>query len=117
LHEFSKIKDRVIIINGLSKGYAMTGYRLGYIAAQADVAQRPVKNCRDNLPVEPMRLHNVPLLPPCSLTWEPTKEMVDEFERRRQRVMELLKEIPGIDAQYRMEHSIFSHYKIILWKK
>src|SRR4030095_9705251 len=37
--QFSNIKDRVIIVNGLSKGCAMTGYRLGYIAAQADVAK------------------------------------------------------------------------------
>src|SRR5205814_3061035 len=37
--QFPEIKDRVIIINGLSKGYAMTGYRLGYTAAHADVAK------------------------------------------------------------------------------
>ena len=33
--QFENVKDRVIIINGLSKGFAMTGYRLGYIAANA----------------------------------------------------------------------------------
>lgn len=36
--EFDSIKDRVIIVNGLSKGYAMTGWRLGYIAAPKEIA-------------------------------------------------------------------------------
>ena len=33
------MKDRVIIVNGLSKGFAMTGWRLGYIAAHAEIAK------------------------------------------------------------------------------
>src|SRR5439155_6574230 len=37
--QFDFLKDRVIIVNGLSKGYAMTGYRLGYIAAAAEIVK------------------------------------------------------------------------------
>ena len=37
--QFENVKDRVIIVNGLSKGFAMTGYRLGYIAANPTVAK------------------------------------------------------------------------------
>ena len=65
--QFSKIKDRVIIINGLSKGYAMTGYRLGYIAAQADVA-KACEKLQGQFTSEPMLLRNAPLLLLCSLT-------------------------------------------------
>ena len=36
---FDAIKEQVIIVNGLSKGFAMTGYRLGYIAAPLEVAR------------------------------------------------------------------------------
>jgi len=36
--QFESIKDRVITVNGLSKGFAMTGWRLGYLAAHADIA-------------------------------------------------------------------------------
>ena len=36
--QFENIKDRVITVNGLSKGYAMTGWRLGYLAAHEDIA-------------------------------------------------------------------------------
>ncbi len=38
LARFAEIKDRVITVNGFSKGYAMTGWRLGYLAARADIA-------------------------------------------------------------------------------
>src|ERR1700710_305390 len=37
--QFEDLKDRVVIINGLSKGYAMTGWRIGYIAASVDIAK------------------------------------------------------------------------------
>ncbi|WP_239507768.1 aminotransferase class I/II-fold pyridoxal phosphate-dependent enzyme, partial [Serratia marcescens] len=36
--QFDDLKSRVVIINGLSKGFAMTGWRLGYIAADAAIA-------------------------------------------------------------------------------
>ena len=41
--QFDDIKDRVIIVNGLSKGFAMTGWRFGYIAAHADIAKATEK--------------------------------------------------------------------------
>ncbi|HEY8969310.1 MAG TPA: pyridoxal phosphate-dependent aminotransferase, partial [Puia sp.] len=37
--QFSDLKDRIVIINGLSKGFAMTGWRLGYIAANVEIAK------------------------------------------------------------------------------
>ncbi|HRO71020.1 MAG TPA: aminotransferase class I/II-fold pyridoxal phosphate-dependent enzyme, partial [Chitinophagaceae bacterium] len=37
--QFADLKDRVIIVNGLSKGFAMTGWRLGYIAAHEEIAK------------------------------------------------------------------------------
>ena len=95
--QFSQIKDRVIIINGLSKGYAMTGYRLGYIAAQADVAKACEKlqgQFTSGANAVTQRAAITALLSDL----RPTKEMVEEFERRRQRVMELLKQIPGIEC-------------------
>jgi aspartate aminotransferase len=42
--QFPGIRDRVIIVNGLSKGFAMTGWRLGYIAAAAEIAKACEKN-------------------------------------------------------------------------
>ena len=93
--QFDDIKDRVIIINGLSKGFAMTGWRLGYIAANKEVA----KACE--------KLQGQFTSGTCSITQKagvvalttdlrPSMEMTEEFARRRKRVLELVKEVPGI---------------------
>jgi len=95
--QFSKIKDRVIIINGLSKGYAMTGYRLGYIAAQADVA-KACEKLQGQFTSGANAVTQRAAITALVSDLRPTKEMVDEFGRRRKRVMELLEEIPGVEC-------------------
>jgi len=93
--QFEDLKDRTIIVNGLSKGFAMTGWRLGYIAANTEIA----KACE--------KLQGQFTSATCSITQKaavvaltgnlkPSLEMTEEFRRRRARVMELVKEIPGI---------------------
>jgi aspartate aminotransferase len=92
--QFADLKDRVIIVNGLSKGFAMTGWRLGYIAANVDIA----KACE--------KLQGQFTSGTCSITQKaavvalttdlkPSFEMTEEFTRRRAKVMELIKDIPG----------------------
>ncbi len=92
--QFEDLKDRVILINGLSKGFAMTGWRLGYIAAAPAVA----KACE--------KLQGQFTSGTCSITQKaavaalvgdlrPSLEMTEEFTRRRTRTLELVKEIPG----------------------
>ena len=46
--QFAEIKDRVVIVNGVSKAYAMTGWRIGFIAGPEWIV-KGVKNCRDNI--------------------------------------------------------------------
>ena len=93
--QFPDLKDRIIIVNGLSKGFAMTGWRLGYIAAPADVA----KACE--------KLQGQFTSATCSITQKagvtalttdlkPSYEMVEEFTRRREKTMELVGRLPGI---------------------
>ncbi len=93
--QFDFLKDRVLLVNGLSKGYAMTGWRLGYLAASAEI----VKACD--------KLQGQFTSATCSITQRaaiaalngdqtPTKEMVSKFKLRRNRVMELLGEIPNL---------------------
>ena len=94
LAQFSDIKDRIIIINGLSKGFAMTGYRLGYIAAHPTVAKACEKiqgQFTSGANAVTQRAAIVALTTDLRLT----HEMNQEFERRRKRVMELIAEIPG----------------------
>ena len=93
--QFDFLKERVILINGLSKGYAMTGWRMGYLAASAEI----VKACD--------KLQGQFTSATCSITQRaaiaaltgthiPTEEMVAKFKIRRDKVMELLDDIPGL---------------------
>jgi aspartate aminotransferase len=93
--QFDDLKDRIVLINGLSKGFAMTGWRLGYTASSVPVAKAMEK------------LQGQFTSGTCSITQKagvvalttdlrPTYEMSEEFARRRKKVMELVKDIPGM---------------------
>ena len=92
--EHNELKDRVVIINGLSKGFAMTGWRLGYMAAPVAI----VKAC-DKLQGQftsganavTQRAAITALTSPLTAT----HAMVEEFARRRQRTLELMRQIEG----------------------
>ena len=93
--QFEDLKDRIIIINGLSKGYAMTGYRLGYIAAPTDV----IKACEKLQGQYTSGTNAVTqrgAIEALTGDLKPSIEMNKEFGRRRERMLQLLKAIPGI---------------------
>ena len=93
--QFEHLKDRIIIINGLSKGYAMTGYRLGYIAAHPDV----IKACEKLQGQYTSGTNAVTQRGAiAALTGDlaPSIEMNKEFGFRRERMLGLLTAIPGI---------------------
>lgn len=93
--QFDELKERIIIVNGLSKGFAMTGWRLGYTASSEVVAKAMEK------------IQGQTTSGTCSITQKAavtaltgdltaTFEMTKEFTRRKKRVLELVKDIPGI---------------------
>lgn len=93
--QFESIKDRVIIINGFSKAFAMTGWRLGYIAANKTIAAANDK------------LQGQTTSGTCSISQragivayeqglESVNKMKEAFARRRQLVYDLLTKIPGV---------------------
>jgi len=93
--QFEELKDRIIIINGLSKGYAMTGYRLGYIAAHPDV----IKACEKLQGQYTSGANAVTqrgAIEALTGDLSPSIEMNKEFGRRRERMLQLIKAIPGI---------------------
>jgi aspartate aminotransferase len=92
--QFDSIKDRVIIVNGLSKGFAMTGYRLGYIAASAPVA-KACEKIQGQFTSGANSITQRAAITALTTDLRPTWEMKEEFARRRQRILDLLKEIPG----------------------
>lgn len=94
LAQFSDLKDRIILINGLSKGFAMTGWRLGYIASSVDVA-KACEKIQGQITSATCSITQKAAVAALTGDLKPSLEMTEEFTRRRARVMELIKDIPG----------------------
>lgn len=92
--QFDDLKDRIVIINGLSKGFAMTGWRLGYIAAHPDVA-KAIEKIQGQFTSGTCSITQKAAVVALTADLRPSREMTDEFTRRRAKVMELVKDIPG----------------------
>jgi aspartate aminotransferase len=93
--QFDELKDRIIIINGLSKGFAMTGYRLGFLAAHATIARACEKlqgQFTSGATAVTQRAAITALTSSLDTTWD----MLTEFKARKKRVIELLAAIPGL---------------------
>lgn len=95
--QFPEIRERVVIVNGVSKAYAMTGWRIGFIAGPEWI----VKGCN--------KLQGQYTSGPCSVsqkaaeaaytgTQVPVEEMRQAFARRRDLIVRLAKEIPGLEV-------------------
>ena len=95
--QFPDIKERVVIVNGVSKAYAMTGWRIGFIAAPEWV----VRGCN--------KLQGQYTSGPCSVSQkaaeaaytgsqECVEQMRQAFERRRDLIVRLAREIPGLEV-------------------
>ena len=91
------MKERTVIVNGVSKAYAMTGWRIGYIAAPEWI----VKGCN--------KLQGQYTSGACSISqkaaveaYEASQDCVEDmrmaFERRRNLIVELAKDIPGLEV-------------------
>lgn len=93
--QFPDIKDRVITINGVSKGFAMTGWRGGIMAAPKWIAQACDKMqgqfTSGTCSITQKAMHAAMLLPV-----ESTHYMRDAFLKRRNLVLELMNDIPGL---------------------
>ena len=94
---FPGMKERTVLINGFSKAYAMTGWRIGFIAGPEWL----VKACN--------KLQGQYTSGPCSVsqkaaeaaytgTQAPVEEMRKAFERRRDLIVKLAKEVPGFEV-------------------
>ena len=93
--QFDNIKDRVVIINGVSKGYAMTGWRIGYIAAPKYIADAVIKlqgQCTSGICGISQKAAEAAL----NGGLDSIKKMTEIFKQRRDLVYILLKDIPGL---------------------
>ena len=93
--QFPEIKEQIIIVNGLSKGFAMTGWRLGYIAASVDIA-KACEKLQGQFTSATSSISQKAGVIALTTDLKPSFEMVEEFARRRKKTMELVGGIPGI---------------------
>lgn len=97
LAQFGDLKDRVVIINGLSKGFAMTGYRLGYLAASAEIT-RACEKIQGQFTSGTNSVTQRAAIQALKHDLRPTEKMVKEFKKRRKKVLKLLKEMKGMEC-------------------
>jgi aspartate aminotransferase len=93
--QFEDLKERIIIVNGLSKGFAMTGWRLGYIASSVDIA-KACEKLQGQFTSGANSITQKAAVTALTTDLKPSMEMVEEFGRRRKKTMELVNQVPGI---------------------
>ncbi|WP_066638779.1 pyridoxal phosphate-dependent aminotransferase [Desulfolucanica intricata] len=90
-----ELKDLTVVINGVSKAYAMTGWRIGYAAAPVSIA-RAMTDLQSHSTSNPTSIAQAASVAAIEGTQEPLKQMVSEFAKRRDYMLERLQSIPGI---------------------
>ncbi len=93
--QFDSIKSRVIVLNGLSKGFAMTGWRLGYIAANLDIA-KACEKIQGQFTSGTNSIAQRAAITALDSPLSATDEMVKQFKERKARVLQLLTEFPDL---------------------
>ena len=93
--QFAELKERVILINGLSKGFAMTGWRLGYIAANTEIVKAADK-LQGQFTSATCSIAQKAAVAALTGDLTPSIEMTAEFTRRKKLTLELVKQIPHL---------------------
>ncbi|MDE6010149.1 MAG: pyridoxal phosphate-dependent aminotransferase [Muribaculaceae bacterium] len=94
ISEFEEVRDRVIIVNGVSKAYAMTGWRIGYLAAPLPIA-KAVSKLQGQYTSGASSIAQKAAEAAYTGSQECVEDMRVAFERRRDLIVELAREIPG----------------------
>lgn len=94
-----EMKHRTVVINGVSKSYAMTGWRLGYAAADLEIAQAMGK-IQSHITSGTSSISQKAALAALKGDQQPMLAMVEEFVRRRDYMYPAIKEIPGLSCIY-----------------
>ncbi len=92
---FPELEGRVVVVNGVSKAYAMTGWRIGYCAAPSEVA-KAVAKLQSQYTSGPSSIAQKAAEAAYSGSQQCVEEMRLAFERRRDLVVELASRIPGL---------------------
>lgn len=95
--QFPSMKERTIIVNGVSKAYAMTGWRIGFIAGPEWIV-KGVNKLQGQYTSGPCSVSQVAAEVAYTGTQEPVEQMRQAFERRRDLIVSLAKEVPSFEV-------------------
>jgi len=91
------MKKRTIVVNGVSKSYAMTGWRIGYAAGDAEIITAAT-NYQSQNTSNPASISQKAAVEALKGNQDTVSAMVDEFRKRRDVIVNLLNDIPGISC-------------------
>lgn len=91
------LQDRTILVNGVAKTYAMTGWRLGWMVGPAD-AIKAAANLQSHLSSNVSNISQRAAIAALTGPQEPVEEMREAFDRRRKLIVEELRKIPGFEV-------------------
>ncbi|PCJ67791.1 MAG: aspartate aminotransferase [Bacteroidetes bacterium] len=97
ISQFEEIRDQLIIINGVSKGFAMTGWRIGYMAGPKHIIATCDK-LQGQFTSGANSIAQWAAVEALNGDMKPTDEMVNVFKSRRDLMVELLNDIPGLET-------------------
>lgn len=92
-----KMKDLTITVNGVSKTYAMTGWRIGYLAAPADIA-KAIDSFQSHATSNASSISQYATLEALRSPEEDVQAMVQVFDGRRTKLLKLISQIDGVQA-------------------
>ena len=95
--QFPSMKERTIIVNGVSKAYAMTGWRIGFVAGPEWII-KAINKLQGQYTSGPCSVSQKAAEAAYTGTQAPVEEMRQAFERRRDLIVKLAKEIPGLEV-------------------
>lgn len=95
--QFPELKERVVIVNGVSKAYAMTGWRIGFVAGPEWIV-KGVNKLQGQYTSGPCSVSQKAAEAAYTGTQEPVEEMRKAFERRRDLIVRLAKDVPGFEV-------------------
>lgn len=92
-----RIKELTILVNGVSKTYSMTGWRIGYAVGPKEIIQA-MSNLQSHSTSNPTSVSQVAAIAALQSSQGEVRRMVDEFQRRRDHIVKRLNRIPGISC-------------------
>ena len=95
--QFENVREQVVIVNGVSKAYAMTGWRIGFVAGPEWIV-KAINKLQGQYTSGPCSVSQKAAEAAYTGTQAPVEEMRQAFERRRDLIVKLAKEIPGLEV-------------------